>query len=81
LISRFTVAIGAIVFDVGLERDGSDTRHPTFSDMVTMFFTHNSLNLLKILIRVVEFYLSKWQWPYIKLRTYIQIMIHLLRRE
>ncbi len=46
-----------------------------------MFYTQNSLNSWKILFRVVEFYLHKWQWPYIKLRTYIQIMIHLLRRE
>jgi hypothetical protein len=54
------VAIGSIGFDVRLESEGSDTYHLlSWFHIPTMCSTNKTLNLLKILIREVEFYLPK----------------------
>jgi hypothetical protein len=54
------VAIGSIGFDVWLESEGSDTYHLlSWFHVPNMCSTNKTLNLLKILRREVEFYLSK----------------------
>jgi hypothetical protein len=60
MCSSSRVATGSIGFDVRLESEGSDTYHLlSWFHFPTMCSTNKTLNLLKILIREVEFYLPK----------------------